>query len=252
VLYILALQEAGGTAMKLYDNFAAAHFDPNLWSVLAIADGATEFHLCQDMGVRMEQREGQLMLRLSSFRAAHDVFQELDNRKYYLMSTAQWEVASRSLDFNATLAACCSGNPDDCGHGSAGFGILALEQGCYYELRTNGFKVWSVAARVRLPGLIMEGHEVLDLLQLPVETEPFRRHQFGLVYHPLRKTMDFYVDRVRLHSHVIEGRGLDRVRVGFGLATHLPISNGRSSSCYGQGGEIRFGPCFVPDIDSAD
>lgn len=247
----MELRKASGSAMKLYDDFAAAHSDPKLWSVLAVADGASDFHRCEHKGIRIEQREGQVMLRLSSFRIGHDVFQELDNRKHYIMSVEQWDGHKGVLNFNATLAACCSGNPDDFGHGSAGFGILALEQGRYFELRTNGFSVWTLAARVRLPGLALEDSEYLELLRLPIETEPFRSHQFGLVYDPTQHTVDYYVDRMRYHSHFIDGILPARLRVGFGLATHLPISNGRSTSCYGQGGEIRFGPCFVPDESEA-
>jgi Family of unknown function (DUF6081) len=237
-----------------YDELAGPDLDAALWSPARLPLPNGEEHVPLDPNAKVAVGEGEVRVTIPSFSLSHDEFQSADSPKYLVFSTGEFELPpDRPATFAAGLAARnIGGDPEDYRRGMAAFQVFELEE------TKRVFSAIATSTRV----LAMHEH-------LPLRGggpgEPFIRviespyEDFSGDFTRLREcevTLDRGASTAtwRVDGHTIhEAPGTlipERVRIGFGIWTMLPIRNGRSQSNDGQGLDARWGGFRVAGVDA--
>jgi Family of unknown function (DUF6081) len=178
------------------------------------------------------------------FSLAHDTFQSVDSAKYLIFSTGQFELPpDRPASFAVDLAVDnLGGEPGDYRRGMAAFHAFDL------EVSQRVFAVCGTATRVfalhEQLGLGGGGagepfYHVVESPYVDFDDDLTRLRTCELSLDRSRSTAAWRVDGHRVyqaHGTLIP----ERVRIGFGIWTMLPIRDGRSRSLDGQGLSARW------------
>jgi hypothetical protein len=226
-----------------YDELAGPDLDPALWSPARLPLPTGE-HVPLDPNAEVAVGDGELRVTIPRFSLAHDSFQSADSPKYLVFSTRQFDLPS---DWPATFAVEMAienigGDPADYRRGMAAFHVFDL------EVSSRVFAVCGTSTRV------LALHEQLGLGGGGVG-EPF----YHVVESPYEDFDDDFtrlracevtLDRGgstaawRVDSHTVyEAHGTlipERVSIGVGIWTMLPIRGDRSRSNDGQGLSARW------------
>jgi hypothetical protein len=232
-----------------YDELTGPDLDAELWTPARLPLPTGE-HVPVDRNAEVAVGDGELRVTIPRFSMADDSFQAADSPKYLVFSTSEWELPS---DGPATFAVDLAvenigGEPEDYRRGLAAFHVFDI------AVTQRVFAVCGTSTRV------VALHEQLGLGGGGAD-EPF--------YHVIESPYeDFEGDFTRLREcevtldrststatwrvagqRIYEATGTlipERVRIGVGIWTMLPIRDGRSQSNAGQGLSARWGDFRVP------
>lgn len=225
-----------------YDELEGPDLDAARWIPARLPLPTGGNHLPVDPNAEVAVGDGEVRVTIPRFSLSHDTFQPADSTKYLIFSTRQFALPP---DGPATFAVDLAvrnigGQPEDFRRGMAAFQAFDL------DTSKRVFAVCGTSTRV------LALHEQLGAWGA---AEPF----YHVVESPYE---DFDDDFTRLRSCEItldrsestaawrvDGRTVyhtqgtlipERVRLGFGIWTMLPIRDGRGRSLHGQGIEARW------------
>jgi hypothetical protein len=233
---------ATGDGFVRYDELTGPDLDPARWSPARLPLPAGGDHLPLDADAELTVGEGEVRVTIPRFSLSHDTFQPADSPKYLIFSTRQFELPpDRPATFAVDLAVTnLGGEPEDYRRGMAAFHAFD------FEVSKRVFAVCGTSTRV------LALHEQLgawgaDKPFYHVVESPYE--DFDDDFTRLR-ACEITLDRSgstatwRVDGHTgYEAHGTlvpERVRIGFGIWTMLPIRDGRSRSLVGQGLDARW------------
>jgi hypothetical protein len=237
------------TDFVTYDELTGPDLDPERWTPARLPLPTGE-HLPLDPNAELTVGDGELRVTIPRFSLSHDSFQAADSPKYLVFSTEQFEVPEdRPATFAVDLAVeNIGGDAEDYRRALAAFHVFDM------DLTQRVFAVVGTSTRV------LALHEQLGLGGGGAG-EPF--------YHVIESPYeDFDDDFTRLRTtevtldrgsstatwsvdghKVYEAHGTvipERVSIGFGIWTMLPIRDGHGQSLDGQGLRARWRGFRVP------
>ncbi len=183
-------------------------------------------------------------MTIPRFSMAHDTFQPADSAKYLIFSTGQFELPSdRPATFAADLAVeNIGGDPGDYRRGMAALSRFRLRGEQARVRRVRHLDPRARAARAAGPRGGGAGEPFYHVVESPYEDLDDDL--------TLLRACEITLDRSnstaawRVDGHLVyEAHGIvipERVRIGFGIWTQLPIRHGRSRSLAGQGTNARW------------
>jgi hypothetical protein len=236
-----------------YDELTGPDLDAALWS-LARLPLPTGEHVPRDPNAEVTVADGEMRVTIPRFSLSNDTFQSADSPKYLVFSTRQWELPpDRPATFSADLAIeNIGGDPADYRRAMAAFHVFDM------EVSSRVFAVCGTSTRV------LALHEQLGLggggtgepfyhvAESPYEDfdDDFSRFRESEV--TLDRSSSTATWRVDGHT-IYDANGTlipERVRIGIGIWTMLPIRDGRSLSNSGQGLDARWRRFRVRGVDA--
>ena len=239
----MATQAAAGArdGFVTYDEFKGPDLDAALWSPVRLPLPTGGDHIPLDPNAELTVGEGEVRVTIPRFSLSHDTSQAADSAKYLIFSTRRFELPpDRPATFAADLAVDnIGGDPGDFRRGMAAFQVGD-------EVSMRAFSVIGTSTRVlaldEQLGPWGGGEPFIYVAESPYE-------DFGDDFTRLREC-EITLDRSSsTATWRVDGRTVyqtrgnlipDRVRIGFGLWTQLPIRDGRSRSLDGQGMSARW------------
>jgi hypothetical protein len=237
-----------------YDELGGPELDAARWSPARLPLPGGGEHIPVDPNAAPAVGGGEVRVTIPRFSMSHDGFQAVDSAKYLVFSTAEWELPpDRPAAFAVDLAVeSIGGNPDDYRRGMAAFHVFDL------AATRRVFAACGTSTRA------LALHEELGLGRGGAG-EPF----YHVVESPYAdfdddftrlRTCEITLDRGRsTAAWRVDGRTIyeatgtlipDRVRIGFGIWTMLPIRDGRSRSNDGQGLDARWRRFRLRGVDA--
>jgi hypothetical protein len=226
-----------------YDELSGPDLDPAFWSPARLPLPTGE-HVPLDPTAEVTVGEGEVRVTIPRFSLADDSFQSADSPKYLVFSTSRFDLPSdRPATFAVEMAIeNIGGEPADYRRGMAAFHVFDL------EVSSRVFAVCGTSTRV------LALHEQLGVggggagvpfyhvVESPYEDfdDDFTRLRACEV--TLDRSGSTAAWRVDGHT-VYEAHGTlipERVSIGFGIWTMLPIRGDRSRSNEGQGLSARW------------
>ena len=225
-----------------YDDLQGPDLDAARWSPARLPLPAGGEHIPLDPNGLLVVGGGEVRVTIPRFSLSHDTVQSADSAKYLIFSTGQFELPpDRPATFTADLAVeNLGGDPADFRRGMAAFQVFDL------AVTTRVFSVCGTSTRV---------------LALDEQLAP-RGAEEAFIYMVESPYVDFDDDFTRFRrceitldrsrsaaTWGVDGRTVyqtkgsvipERVGIGFGIWTMLPIRNGRSRSLDGQGMSARW------------
>ena len=235
-----------------YDELRGPDLEAARWSPARLPVPTGGEHVPLDPNAELAVGEGEVRVTIPRFSLSHDTFQAVDSAKYGIFSTRQFELPpDRPATFAVDMAVeNIGGEPGDYRRGMAAFQVFDL------EVSRRVFSVIGTSTRV---------FALDEQLGAWGASEPF-------IYAVESPYEDFDDDFTRLRACEVtldrsgstaawrvDGRTLyethgtfipDRVGIGFGIWTMLPIRNGRSRSLDGQGMTARWRQFRVRGVDA--
>ena len=234
-----------------YDELKGPDLDPARWRPARLPLPTGGDHLPLDPNAELTVGQGEVRVTIPRFSLAHDRFQAADSAKYLISSAGHFELPpDRPASFAVDLAITnLGGDPGDYRRAMAAFQVFDL------EVSQRVLSVCGTATRVL----------ALDEQLGPWgATEPFiymvkspyadfdddftRLRACQLTLDRSSSTAAWHVDGHRIyqtHGTLIP----ERVAIGFGIWTMLPIRDGRSRSLDGQGMTARWHRFRVQGVD---
>jgi uncharacterized protein DUF6081 len=241
------------TEPSVYDELNGPDLDSALWQPARLPL-PTGDHIPLDPNAELAVGEGEVRVTIPRFSQSHDRFQSADSPKYLVFSTRQWALPlDRPVRFAVELAIeNVGGDPTDYRRGMAAFHVFEL------EASKRVFAVCGTSTRVlalheHLPlGGGGQGEPFQHVVESPYEDfdDDFTRlRTCEVALDRSGSTATWRVDGRKVY----EAHGTlipERVSIGFGIWTMLPIRNGRSRSLDGQGLSARWRRFRVDGVDA--
>jgi hypothetical protein len=233
---------SAGDGFVTYDELGGPDFDAARWGPARLPLPTGGEHLPLDPAAELAVGGGAVRVTIPRFSLAHDTFQPADSAKYLIFSTRQFELPPEGpATFAVDLAVeNLGGGAEDYRRGMAAFHVFD------FEVSKRVFAVCGTSTRV------LALHEQLGAWGAG---EPF----YHVVESPYadfdddftrQRTCEITLDRGGSSAvWRVDGRTVyqadgtfvpERVRIGFGIWTMLPIRDGRSRSLDGQGLDARW------------
>ena len=202
--------------VPIYDDFGAGQLDERLWR--AIRSETAGF--AAGSALRLDCQRGACRLDLRGGRGG-------EAPATVLAATRTWEVGRDALSFSTTVEAAAAGAEDAC----AAFGVFDPAGGTVIGIAATGSRLIAIARDSGL-GLLPTADGALEYTDLPVRTEPQRRHDLKVEYDPARHIARWYIDEVmQLYREVpFDPRELT---CGFGLLALRPAAQVQISATWG-------------------
>ena len=226
-----------------YDDLMGPDLDAARWAPMRLPLPTGGEHVPLDPNTELVVGEGEVRVTIPRFSVSHDTFQSVDSVKYLTLSTREFRLApDRPAKFAADLAVeNIGGEPTDFRRGIAAFQVAEL------DVSKRVFSVCGTSTRVfamheHLPlGGGGPGEPFVHVVESPYEDfdDDFTRFRAcEVTLDPSTSTAIWHVDGWRVYEvHTLIP---ERVRMGFGIYTQLPIRDGRSRSLEGQGMRARW------------
>ena len=228
--------------MISYDELRGPGLDEALWrpARLPLPTGAE--HTPLDANAEVAVGDGEVRVTIPRFSLAHDTFQVADSPKYLMFSTREFDLApDRQARFAVDLAVeNIGGDPGDYRQGMAAFHAFDL------VVTRRVFAVCGTSTRVlalhEQLGAFGPGEAFYHVTESPYEDfdDDFTRlRACEITLDRSTATATWRVDDhtlYEIHGTVIP----ERVQIGFGIWTMVPIWNGHSRSLGGQGMSARW------------
>jgi hypothetical protein len=236
----------------MYDEPRGPDLDAERWSPARLPLPTGGDHLPLDPSAELAVGEGEVRVTIPRFSQSHDTFQPADSAKYLIFSTRQFELPpDRPATFAVDLAVeNLGGEPGDYRRGMAAFHAFD------FEVTRRVFAVCGTSTRVlalhEQLGAWGAGEPFYHVVESPYEDfdDDFTRPRAcEITLDRSRPTAAWRVDG----RTVYETPGTlvpERVRIGFGIWTMLPIRDGRSRSLDGQGLSARWRRFRVHGVDT--
>src|SRR5919197_5543382 len=239
----MATTDTSSDDFVTYDEPSGPDLDAALWSQARLPVPTGE-HIPIDPNAEVEVGEGEVHVTIPRFSLSHDRSQSADSPKYLIVSTRQFELPpDRPATFAVDLAVKnIGGEPLDYRRGIAAFQVADLEASKrVFSVCGTSTRVLALHEHLPLAGG-GPGEPSVRMVESPYEDfdEDFTRLRACEI--TLDRSSSSATWRVDGHT-VYETRGTlipDRVQIGFGIWTQLPIRDGRSRSLQGQGLSARW------------
>ena len=225
-----------------YDELRGPDLHPERWVPARLPLPTGGEHTPLDPNAELVVGEGEVGVTIPRFSLSHDTFQPADSPKYLVFSTHRFELPpDRAATFAVDLAIDnIGGDPADFRRGLAAFHVFD------FDVSKRVFAVCGTSTRVlalhEQLGAWGAGEPFYHVVESPYEdfdddfTRP-RTCEITLDRH--RSTATWCVDGHTVYT--AHGTFVpERVQIGFGIWTQLPIRNGRSRSLDGQGMKARW------------
>ena len=225
-----------------YDELRGPDLDPARWSPARLPLPTGAEHIPLDPNAELEVGEGEVRVTIPRFSLSHDTFQAADSPKYLVFSTRQFELPpDRPATFAVDLAVDnIGGEPGDYRRAMAAFQVFDLEVSKrVFSVCGTSTRVLALAEQLGPWGAV---EPFIYMVESPYEDfdDDFTRlRACEVTLDRSGSTAAWRVDGHRMyqaHGTVIP----ERVRIGFGIWTMLPIRDGRSRSLDGQGMTARW------------
>jgi hypothetical protein len=245
-------EAAASDGFITYDELIGPGLDAALWSPARLPMPTGGEHIPLDPNAELAVAEGEVRVKIPHFSLYHDTFQPGDSAKYLIFSTRQFELPKdRPATFAADLAIQnIAGKAGDFRLGMAAFHVFD------FEVSKRVFAVCGTSTRVlalhEQLGFGGIGEPFYHVVESPYEDfdDDFARH----------RTCEITLDRItstavwRVDGHTVyHAHGTfipERVGIGFGIWTMLPIRDGRSRSLDGQGLDARWRRFRIRGVDA--
>jgi Family of unknown function (DUF6081) len=243
---------AGGDGFVTYDELRGPDLDAARWSPARLPLPTGGEHIPLDPNAELAVGEGEVRVTIPRFSLSHDRFQAADSPKYLISSTQQFELPpDRPATFAVDLAVeNIRGEPGDYRRGMAAFQVFDL------EVSKRVLSVCGTSTRVfaldEQLGAWGAGKPFIYMVESPYEDfddDFIRLRACEITLDRSRSTAAWRVDG----RTVYETHGTfipERVGIGFGIWTMLPIRDGRSRSLDGQGMSARWRRFRVRGVDA--
>ncbi|MEZ0285612.1 MAG: DUF6081 family protein [Thermoleophilia bacterium] len=246
-------QDGTRDGFATYDELRGPDLDAARWSPARLPLPTGGEHIPLDPNAELAVGEGEVRVTIPRFSLSHDTFQPVDSPKYLIFSTLRFELPrDRPAAFAVDLAVTnIGGEPGDFRQGMAAFHVFD------FDVSKRVFAVCGTSTRV------LALHEQLGLggggagepfyhvVESPYEDfdDDFTRPRAcEITLDRSRSTAAWRVDGRRVYE---AGTLIpERVRIGFGIWTMLPIRDGRSRSLDGQGMDARWRRFRVRGVDA--
>jgi hypothetical protein len=244
--------DAARDGLVVYDELTGPDLDAARW-VPARLPLPTGEHVPLDPNAELEVGEGEVRVTIPRFSLSHDSFQSADSPKYLIFSTREFELPpDRAATFAVDLAVeNIGGDPEDYRRGMAAFHVFDLaETKRVFAVCGTSTRVLALHEQLGLGG--GAGEPFYHVVESPYEDfdDDFTRlRACEVTLDRSRSTASWRVDG---HT-VYEAHGTlipDRVHIGFGIWTMVPIRDGRGRSLNGQGITARWRRFRVPGADA--
>ena len=227
-----------------YDELRGPDLDAARWSPARLPLPTGGEHIPLDPNAELAVGEGEVRVTIPSFSLSDDTFQPADSAKYLIFSTRQFELPpDRPATFAVDLAVeNIGGEPGDYRRGMAAFHVFDL------DVSQRVFAVCGTSTRVVAlheqlgSGGGGAGEPFYHVVESPYEDfdDDFTRLRACEI--TLDRSTSTAAWRVDGHK-IYEAHGTlipERVAIGFGIWTMLPIRDGRSRSLDGRGLSARW------------
>jgi Family of unknown function (DUF6081) len=237
-----------------YDDFTGPDLDAGRWTHARLPLPTGGEHVPVDPNAELTVGEGELRVTIPRFSLSHDSFQAVDSPKYLTFSTRQFELPpDRPATFAVDLAVeNIGGDPGDYRRGMAAFHVFDLaETQRVFAVCGTSTRVLALHEQLGF-GAGGAGQPFYHVIESPYEDfdDDFTRLRASEI--TLDRSSSTATWRADGHT-VYEARGTvipDRVQIGLGIWTMLPIRDGRSRSLDGQGMDARWRRFRVHGVDT--
>ena len=235
-----------------YDELQGPDLDATRWSPARLPLPTCEAHIALDPNAELAVGDGEVRVEIPHFSLSHDRYQAADSAKYLIVSTRQFELPpDGAATFAADLAVTnVGGDPGDYRPAMAAFQVfdLAVSQRVFSVCGTST-RVFALDEQLSA----WEGGEpFIYMVESPYEdfNDDFTRLRVCEI--TLDRSRSSAAWRVDGHT-VYQTHGTfipERVGIGFGIWTMLPIRDGRSRSLGGQGMTARWPRFRLRGVDA--
>lgn len=237
----------------LYDELRGPELDPAYWLPMPLPRPTGGDHLPLDPAAKVTVGDGEVRVTIPKFSMADDAFQSADSAKYLIYSPTRFELApDRPATFAVDLAVQnIGGDPADYRRAMAAFHVFDFD----VSLRvfaSCGTSTRALAMHEQLGawGAAEPFYHMIESPYADFDDDFTRYRTCEITLDPGDSTATWRVDGqtiYRAHGTLIP----ERVCLGFGIWTMLPIRDGRSQSLTGQGMDVRWRRFRVRGADSA-
>jgi Family of unknown function (DUF6081) len=235
-----------------YDELAGPELDPARWTAARLPLPTGDEHVPLDPNAQITVSDGEVRVRIPRFSLSHDEFQTADSPKYLAFSTSQFELPDRPATFAVDLAVeSVGGDPADYRRGMAAFQVFDIEVSKrVFSAIATSTRAFAMHEHLPLRGG-GPGEPFIRVVESPYEDFDDDLTQPRACEITLDRSSSTATWRVDGHTIYQDHGALipDRVQIGFGIWTMLPIRNGRSQSNEGQGLDARWRRFRVSGID---
>jgi hypothetical protein len=227
------------TGITGYDAFDGPHLDSARWEPLRVPTPDGTQWVFEEPEARVSVGGGIAEMAVPRFTRSNDELQSPDNAKHFLISTSAIVTPERgAIEFTADMAAeKLNGSADDYRDGFATFNVFDMQSGMVFDVVSSGSRVSAIYERMAVPGVA--AHEtftyVVDAPLCGLSTEPGRFHRHAITLDVETGAVRFVVDGVTIFTVPSIPVVPTQLRLGMGLMTLSPITDGRSTSLRGQG-----------------
>jgi uncharacterized protein DUF6081 len=238
-----------------YDELVGPDLDGASWSTARLPLPAGDVHVALDPNTELAVGEGEVRVTIPRFSLSHAKFQAADSAKYLTVSTQKFELPpDRPATFAVDLAVeNIGGEPADYRRGMAAFHVFDLDVSTrVYSTVGTSTRVFAMYEQLA-PGAGGAGDPFFHVVESPYDDfdDDFTRlRACEITLDRSRSTATWRVDG----RTVYEAHGTfipERVQIGFGIWTMLPIRDGRSQSLDGQGVGARWNRFRMRGVDGA-
>jgi hypothetical protein len=227
-----------------YDEVTGPGLDPARWSPARLPLPTGGVHVPVDPATELAAGDGELRVTIARFSLSHDELQAVDSPKYLAFSTRRFALSpDRPATFAVDLAIeNVGGEPADYRRGMAAFHVFDLDvTKRVFAVCGTSTRVFALHEQLGLGGG-GAGEPFYHVVESPYEDfdDDFTRlRECAVTLDRRSATASWQVDGHRVYE---AGGTLipERVRLGFGIWTMLPIRDGHSRSLDGQGLSARW------------
>ena len=246
-------QAAARDGFVTYDELRGPDLDAARWSPARLPLPTGGEHIPLDPNAELAVGEGEVRVTIPRFSLSHDAFQAADSAKYLIFSTRQFELPpDRPATFAVDLAVNnIGGEPGDFRRGMAAFQVFDEVSMRVFSVIGTATRVFALDEQLGLGGG-GAGEPFIYVVESPYEDfdDDFTRlRACEITLDRSRSTAAWRVDGrtvYQTHGTLIP----ERVGIGFGIWTMLPIRDGRSRSLDGQGMNARWRRFRVRGVDA--
>jgi hypothetical protein len=239
----LGAEAAARDGFVTYDELKGPDLDAARWSPARLPLPTGGEHIPLDPNAELAVGDGEVGVTIPRFSVSHDTFQAADSAKYLIVSTGQFQLPpDRPATFAVDLAVNnIGGEPGDYRRGMAAFQVFDLVTMRAFSVIGTATRVFALDEQLGLGGG-GAGEPFIYVVESPYEDfdDDFTRLRMCEV--TLDRSSSTAAWRVDGHT-VYQTHGTlipERVQIGFGIWTQLPIRDGRSRSLDGQGMSARW------------
>jgi hypothetical protein len=226
---------------ELYDELRGPQLDPGCWSPMRVRRPSGDDHVPLDPEAKVTVGDGEVRVTIPRFSLADDTFQFADSAKYLVLSTKHFDVApDRPATFAVDLAVQnIGGDPADYRRAMAAFHVFDDVSRRVFAACGTSTRVLALHEQLGLWGAAEPFYHVSESPYEDFDDDFARHRRCEITLDPGTSIATWSVD-----GHIVyraEGTLIpERVCLGFGIWTMLPIRNGRSQSLTGQGMDVRW------------